>query len=274
MRCHLLLVDIDELPVDHQLPSPTDNRRFTAGFVTPGRAEQSARIEYLSGGRYQVNLVVPVHGAFEVVLRLNTDLQAISDHDGNEVDRIAGNATCPTDRTPLLDGSCACEAGFFFSLAEQTCVTCPAGTTSEAGAAEITQCSSCAEGYFLLDLSAAPSPTTCISCTSPQTGGAQLAAALQGVNCSSAGITLETLLLRDGYWRLSNLTADIRDCGGNGCLGGATVGRCLGAGQTGPSESLSCVPHPQIPSLASPCATVGPSACVTVCKSLTPTHPT
>ena len=47
----------------------------------------------------------------------------------------------------------------------------------------------------------------------------------------AAGSNVESLILREGFWRLSNRTLDIYPC--SGCLGNETAGRCH-LGQEGP----------------------------------------
>eukprot|EP00966_Prymnesium_polylepis_P042592 989610-Prymnesium_polylepis.1 len=95
--------DRDQLPVDHQLPSQSDTRRFAAGCnATAGAEEQAAPIDYFGTGIYTLSLDIRQHGPFVCVLLLG----------GPEVGRLTGEAACPSDRVPLTDGACGCGAGF------------------------------------------------------------------------------------------------------------------------------------------------------------------
>lgn len=143
--------------------------------------------------------------------------------------RFWGNATNASfcvcdevnDRFPVpaaFGGGCGCQRGHFYSVDAQACEQCPTGTSSVPGAE---RCDVCALGYFLRDLRLAPSEASCVSCVS-------------GVSCDWNS-TLQTIKMRPGYWRLSELTLDIWACPQNGsaCLGGSTTGRCV-EGQVGP----------------------------------------
>eukprot|EP00966_Prymnesium_polylepis_P239038 5528553-Prymnesium_polylepis.1 len=53
--------DSDRLPVDHQLPSAADRRRFFASLDTATSKNETMQIEYVGSGVYDVNVVVPTH---------------------------------------------------------------------------------------------------------------------------------------------------------------------------------------------------------------------
>eukprot|EP00966_Prymnesium_polylepis_P303601 7013251-Prymnesium_polylepis.1 len=100
--------DIDGIPVDHRLPSPTDARAFSASLNASAhhplvsQSSATTRVEYTSGGVYDLLLLVPTHDAFTVQLKLAEEA----------VGTLVGNATYPNDRTPLGGGDCGCRPGF------------------------------------------------------------------------------------------------------------------------------------------------------------------
>eukprot|EP00966_Prymnesium_polylepis_P076161 1765234-Prymnesium_polylepis.1 len=93
--------DDSGLPVDHQLPSPTDTSSFSVVLADSFGANQSVRIEYVGAGAYAAAVSVPTHGPFALVLNL----------EGAAISRLAGLARCPVERVPLPDGRCGCESG-------------------------------------------------------------------------------------------------------------------------------------------------------------------
>ena len=115
----------DELPVDHQLPSQGDSRRFTASFNTSEGSFAPADVEYNGGGVYQIIVVIPTHGSYIVGLHLTGPkpiMQAIA------------NATCSTGRVPIVGGRCGCKAGLFQLSKGQQCEPCAPSTSSADGA--------------------------------------------------------------------------------------------------------------------------------------------
>lgn len=102
----------------------------------------------------------------------------------------------------------ACEPGSYAvddSIAEQSFPTCsglcaaldPSSTTEHAGAIGQASCS-CSKGFFL----ATATSGVCEACPAGAT------------SCAEIGSTLASLELTPGHWRLSESTADIRDCTG------------------------------------------------------------
>ena len=137
---------------------------------------------------------------------------------------------------------CGCRSGQRYAEALEACMDCDRRTTSVPGARA---CGYCAEGFFLLRLnrSVADEPEVCQPCLAGATCITQLPAGLR------YGGDLTTLVIKPGWWRLSNQTTDLRSCEGGeegGCLGGESVGRCR-AGQSGPM----CAPW----RIDSPCKT-------------------
>ena len=115
--------DLDLLPVQHQLPTLLDPRRFNATLQPFGRAEPLVvPIGYLGEGVYAAHITVPTHGPYSVLLRLD-----------DSVFPLQGNATCPegAGRVPLPGGICGCRVGTFEDNAG-ACQECPAGTAKAA----------------------------------------------------------------------------------------------------------------------------------------------
>ena len=136
--------DFEHLTVAHQLPTPKDERRFTAVLSTGG-ANKSAMVVYIGDGVYQVSALIPTRGHFTV----HVSLGASSDTD--QVVTFYGNAKCPAGRTPLPDGRCGCGRGSFFSPASKLCEACPARTSSENGASAESECSLVSFALFMFE---------------------------------------------------------------------------------------------------------------------------
>eukprot|EP00966_Prymnesium_polylepis_P026195 604047-Prymnesium_polylepis.1 len=163
--------DRDSLPVDHQIPSQSDNRRFSAQFTTL-TTSQGAQIEYAGSGIYEVQVTTQTHGAFVVVVQLGDE----------EAGDIKGNSSCPTRQVALSDGRCGCQKGSFQLTENEPCTQCPFPTSSFDGARGIRACSVCMERYFQPSNASEcePCPDGCI--------------------CPWA-TTTETLSLVTGFWR-------------------------------------------------------------------------
>eukprot|EP00966_Prymnesium_polylepis_P325966 7381898-Prymnesium_polylepis.1 len=116
-RAAFTACDDDRLPVDHQLPSQMDERRFSAHLEATGTARQSVRYDYLGTGVYELQLAVPTRGAFAVDLQLGDA----------SVARLTGQAACSEDRAPLADGSCGCKAGSEPKSGTRDCQRCVQG---------------------------------------------------------------------------------------------------------------------------------------------------
>lgn len=140
---------------------------------------------------------------------------------------------CDTPRlrypVPAEDGGgCGCGAGYRYNGVLEACVACDPGTTSRNGS---TQCTLCAAGYFQKELHREPATDAraCLPCPA-------------SARCA-AGSTIETIVLRRGFWRLTNRTSDVRPCAGGSvsaaCLPNGTVGVCA-EGHEGPLCAL-CV---------------------------------
>ena len=85
--------DIENLPVSHGLPSPTDDRRFTASLDSDGKQLTPA---YLGGGMYEIIVQVGTHGTHSLTIELNDTAAAGS---------LSMQAACPdVGRTVQLAG--------------------------------------------------------------------------------------------------------------------------------------------------------------------------
>lgn len=186
----------------------------------------------LPSGEYSVQLTPRILGAY--TLRVL--------HNGRHMPHASQSfaPTCPTNQAPLIDGTCSCEAGSTPSE-DGGCSLCPAGTyKSTVGRLPCTPCPTnqltdvkgasspaacvCKVDYFLLPSADPP----CQSCTSSMV-------------CAVPNVTLRTLPLAPGYWRLSDQSLESIRCDPPGaaadsaCLGGL-VGSDLtcAAGHKGP----------------------------------------
>jgi len=112
---------------------------------------------------------------------------------------------CPAGQSQVASGqiSCTdCVAGSYNpGTGMSTCVDCPGDTYSEVGA---TVCDSCLRGYFY------STEGSCIECPASTT-------------CDVDGAsTQRNLLINEGYWRITPITMEIRQCPlPEGCLGGS-----------------------------------------------------
>ncbi|KAL1502937.1 hypothetical protein AB1Y20_011008 [Prymnesium parvum] len=117
---------------------------------------------------------------------------------------------CPAGSYQPREGSTSCEpcaVGFFQPEAKAACLPCPTGVSSLGGS---TSCGVCAEGYLLSPArGATPSSASCLPCA-------------DGMVCGW-NTTVGTVALREGYWRASAASTDIRRCS----LAAAT---CAGGG--------------------------------------------
>ncbi|KAL1527880.1 hypothetical protein AB1Y20_009256 [Prymnesium parvum] len=204
-RQYFTACDVDSLPVDHLLPLQRDPRRFRAVMNTSAGNANELGVSYVGAGVYDISFAIPTWGATNISLLL----------DETHVESLAGNAICPLYRVPLPDGRCGCSAGFFRTFDAVECAPCQQGRTSLPGAQRAEDCSLCADGFYRP--SAHSTSSACVSC-------------LAGANCTS-NATLQSLLVLDGFWRLSDSSTELLPCpNGRGAI-------CVGGGQTG-----SCAP--------------------------------
>ncbi|KAL1523059.1 hypothetical protein AB1Y20_018019 [Prymnesium parvum] len=202
----------------------TDGRSFAADLSSLSFAAHSAqRVVYVNNGVYTVAVEPTKHGELRLSLTLGSAAEL----------RREVVASCPAGLVPLDDGACGCAAGSFLT-AQLTCERCPDKLSSRKGA-RAGECSECATGYFLRDLTkrVQSDSSACELCPT-------------GAVCE-AGSTIYSIQLKRGWWRLSNSTTDLRNCAegatscnsndslwcDGGCDGGASVGVCR-AGQAGP----------------------------------------
>ena len=76
---------------------------------------------------------------------------------------------------------------------QDACVPCGPNAISYEGSYSQAQCN-CTQGYYRNILGA------CVVCPEP------------GSNCLASGVTLQTLPLKPGYWRINNTSSDVRRC--------------------------------------------------------------
>jgi len=209
-RRYFTACDVDSLPVDHLLPLQRDPRRFRALMNTSACSANELGVSYVGAGVYDISFAIPTWGATSISLLLGR----------TNVESLAGNATCPLDRVSLPDGRCGCSAGFFQTLDGAECARCPQARTSLPGAQSSEDCSLCADGFYRP--SDPPLSSDCVSC-------------LAGAKCTS-NATLQSLLVLDGFWRLSEFSTELLPCPtglGAICVGGSRTGVCAQA-FTGP----------------------------------------
>lgn len=109
-RASFTACDVDDIPVGHSLPSPTDARLFIA---TIEGKEQS--IEYYGGGMYLAKLLINRHGSFYLDIQL-----------GELRWRHPGRGYCPNGEVQIADGTCGCAAGE--EPVGSRCLPCKVGT--------------------------------------------------------------------------------------------------------------------------------------------------
>ena len=127
---------------------------------------------------------------------------------------------CDTGRVALPDGGCGCPKGTLYSHTADSCLSCPAFTSSSAGAWHCNVCE--AERYLLPGATA--STANCAAC--PE-------------HCSCEwNTTVETLMVDRGFWRHSHFTSSVYQCAfaknQTACMGG--VASACAPGHTGPCE--------------------------------------
>ena len=109
------------------------------------------------------------------------------------------HCSCKPGTEPTGDFCTSCSAGFFkVSVGDVECKPCEGLHRTTAGGATSADMCLCASHFFDDDSSA----HTCRPCTA-------------SMRCSTTpemGSTLATLNLTLGYWRLTNMTGDIRHC--------------------------------------------------------------
>ena len=218
-------------------PSPF---RPAVNVTSPGAAPQPATsIEYIFTGRYRVTLTPTRLGEYTARIAL----------DGKPLARaVIVIAGCPFElQSPLDDGTCGCQPGtqliagggcspcnpgfYSPSIGSEGCLPCEdVHTTSAAGADAASACV-CVDGYYR-DTGSANAPCRACpegaACASHNQGNVTQQPRDGNTTQQLDNLTLSTLVLARGNWRLSRLTNDIRSCGGNvtsaWCLGGPEPG--------------------------------------------------
>ena len=100
LRMAFTACDAENLPVNHQLPIPSDPRRFIASLNASNTAPELADIEYRGGAYHDVVLNVPTYGPFVLIIELG----------GVEISRLTGTSVCSREYVTLPDGRCGCPA--------------------------------------------------------------------------------------------------------------------------------------------------------------------
>lgn len=101
--------DDDGLPVDHQLPTAKDPRKFTAKI---GHVDQA--VEYVGDGQYHIILSLSQHGAFTLNLQL-----------GQQTFNLSGVSYCAQSKEPMTGGLCGCPIDS--EPSGNACIPCKAG---------------------------------------------------------------------------------------------------------------------------------------------------
>ena len=226
--------DAEGLPVQHVLPSGSDERRFVVQERRTGDGGGNNvlhQVYYLRGGVYRmpITLTRPVDLEYRPVLcpfdvsPLGHDMNASCEVMEREVLHVRG--VCPVGREVVGEGYaavCGCRRGEYFKAETDECLPCADGTSSAVGSHS---CPVCAEGYYRSTakgseaVAAAEAWATCTTC-----------AVLLGAVCAwnSTGASLS---LAPGYWRASISTLSLVRCleaqGHSPCVGGhaADLGR-------------------------------------------------
>lgn len=207
--------DFEGLQVASSGPEPTAFSALLWRNHSNGRlagASTSLEIQWRERAIYDVLMNVSTVGHYLVELRLEGELIGSSYSRG----ALLVQVSCPSYLTPLPDGTCHCELGTIRVPNERRCSPCPMRTSSVVGGK---QCDACASGFYRV-----PSQSESLRCEECP----------HGAVCPHNS-SLESILLLDGFWRLSPYSTDITMCAGiNGsaCLGGASGPQCA-AGHTG-----------------------------------------
>lgn len=200
--------DVDHLPVDHELPHPSDRRELHARIE-----ELPQEIAYLGNGRYAISATPKSYGAFNLTVQLEDFLLSRE-----------GQGFCKADMVQVR-GRCGCREGYFQLTEADPCEPCfPARWSSLEGALGRKGCNVCAENFYL-----APS-AECRECPN-------------GAICPH-NTTLETMRAKPGFWRLSPTSSKfyLCDVGQNTssklpfspCSGGTAGSLVCIEGHTGP----------------------------------------
>ena len=217
------------------IPSSTDERAFgwwvrrDGCYIPVGDCyvDWWYDLQHVGSGNYQANIFIGQVGSFITELWIgpvDDDLAEEGEERPQRLARYSMLVSCPPQRPHVLqNGKCACSQGYIED--DGRCVSCPARTSSVAGAQS---CGVCAAGFLRTAGTVTASSETCTPC--PEAG-----------TCDW-NTTLTTMRMRAGWWRISNRSSEFIRCrdtaNGSVCIGGCTVGTCL-ANHTGP-ECLVC----------------------------------
>jgi len=221
--------DVEELAVSHSLPSVDDSRSFRARLhEITGNSFIDCPLTYTSRGAYDVQVKPTRLGNHELELTLGEKGERAQVALPQRV-----RVRCPEGLVRTEESQCGCPAGFepavnspiasgAFSCvpckfghykeaaSNVACVACPVDSSTDAlGATNASQCRCNPSYYKEADGVCEPCPV--------------------GANCNRVGITLENLPLEKGYYRISVLTANVRECpdknsGHTGCEGNVDTG--------------------------------------------------
>jgi len=191
-------------------------------------------VAYESSGVYAIDVAAMglTIGMYELTLALDDEPIA---------GRVSVQVICQIGQIELSDGvSCGCAAGSYLESSGEKCVLCLPNEYSARGSVECESCPEysesppastnssaclCSQGYYDDAKGGFDELPVCLPCP-------------YGSKCPGVGNTLSLLPLVPGYWRLSNLTAELHECpgfnqdGGSACIGGS--GETCIAWTTGP----------------------------------------
>ena len=184
----------------------------------------NATITYDKEGRWLLTVTPSLLGNYTVRVTL----------DGKPLTKtLLVVAVCPVEKSPSGDSprTCGCKPGFDWESGK--CKMCPKGfyspntnsrclpcmdphAVSAEGAMAQSDCV-CKNGYYN---NTGSTKQQCYPCP-PHT---ECYGASGNATANQKNVTLATIDLSPGFWRLSHLTNQINDCGGDACLGGPEPG--------------------------------------------------
>ncbi|GBG30016.1 Ephrin type-A receptor 2 [Hondaea fermentalgiana] len=161
---------------------------------------------------------------------------------------------CSTGFTTFSSGSASCEPdncelGYERESANQTCVPCEIGTYRES--LEDAACFPCPEGREYTVSTGTISIQDCLSYSGNVMIGNESISCYEneklavGAICEKDGLTVETLSIRQHYWRIANTSIDIRQCPRDSyCEPSNSSSRSLAqSGNEETSSTLYCSPY-------------------------------
>ena len=175
--------------------------------LSDGRLSLKTPVVLFTGGaRYDVTVTPPALGTWELKVFVS----------GAQVPSVVNiSVACPEGQVVLADGdSCGCAPGTI--LSERGALWLEMGK-GDVGDEEMTLCEAC-EGYGTWSLAGADTCAWCAEGFYLDEGDGRCNDCPNWAICG-AYTTIETLRLRQGYWRLTNRTLDARECAKGAGLG-------------------------------------------------------